>query len=361
MDAREIADRRLATLGLTGDRRTGPADVVSQLVAVQSQDYGMAKWSVGQRRRTTATEVEDLVNDATVIRTHVLRPTWHFVHRTDLRWLLALTGPRVQVALSSACDRLGLDQPMRERSTDAFAAALRGGSHLTRTELTAVAAEAGVVTDGIGFGHLLMHAELEAVICSGPRRGKVATYALVDDRVGPSPGRSRSNAAVELAVRYFASHGPATVADFCWWSSLTVAEARGAVVAAGDQLETFQAGTRTYWAARGAAVRGPARTVHLLQKFDEFIVGYRESRDVVDTEGAGHVTGPDWGRDGNPVVVGGQVVGLWRRTTTGNAVTVEITVPVTVRAPDRDRLGVAAAALGQHLGRAVTLAFDSSG
>jgi len=238
-----------------------------------------------------------------------------------------------------------------------------------------MAADAGIVTDGIGFGHLLMHAELEAVICSGPRRGAHATYALVDERVGPSPARPREDAAAELAVRYFTGHGPATANDFRWWSSLTVTEVRKAIAAAGDQLTRFQAGARTYWASREApaprevpasreaqapreepAPRGEP-VVHLLQVFDELIVGYRESRDTFDVVGTAHLTGTDWGRDGHPVVVAGQVVGRWRRKITTKTVVVEVKVPTMLWAAQKDGFEEAAAAFGEHLGVEASLSF----
>ncbi len=161
-----------------------------------------------------------------------MRPTWHFVAREDIRWLLTLTAPRVQAALASRNRQLELDARTLRKANAALRRALEGGRYLTRDELRQALERAKIgALDGQRTAHILAHAELEALICSGPRRGKQFTYALLDERAPDARTLSREDGLVELSSRYFASRGPATVQDFAKWSSLTVADARSGVEA----------------------------------------------------------------------------------------------------------------------------------
>ena len=156
-----------------------------------------AKWSVGSRaQRATDADIERAFDAGEILRTHVLRPTWHFVLPADIRWLLTATAPRVQARCAYRYRQLGLDAATLRRGDEALAAALRGGADLTRAEAAAVLAAAGIDAAGQRLPYLLMHAELEAVVCSGPRKGKQHTWALLEERApqaaGAAPGRRRS-------------------------------------------------------------------------------------------------------------------------------------------------------------------------
>src|ERR1041384_6572158 len=88
---------RLVNQQLAHQRFSRPGDVVAWLGAVQAQDYGAAKWAVGQRMpAATDAELDRALAEGSIMRTHVLRPTWHFVSPADIRWMLALTAPRVK-------------------------------------------------------------------------------------------------------------------------------------------------------------------------------------------------------------------------------------------------------------------------
>jgi len=192
-----------------------PAEVVSWLGAVQAQDYAAAKWALGLRMKDGSDAALDrALADGTIIRTHVIRPTWHFVTPADIRWMLALTAPRVKAALSYNSHRLGLDASVYKRSGSVLAKALQGGKQLTRLELAAILRQRGIKTDNLGFIHILLHAELDAIICSGGRRGRQFTYALLEERVPHAQKLDRDEALAELTSRYFTSHGPATVQDY---------------------------------------------------------------------------------------------------------------------------------------------------
>src|SRR5688572_27305208 len=224
----DVVQARLRAQRLSGTGLEKPEDVVRWMGAVQAQEYAETRWALGLRmREATAAMVERAFASGAILRTHVLRPTWHFVTPADIRWMLALTGPRITASMSSYNRRLELDAAAFRKSERAIAGALRGGNLLTRQELKTVLHRAGVRVDGLQrLSHLLIQAEIDAVICSGPRRDKQFTYALLDERVPPVPVLPRDLALAELARRYFTSHGPAQLHDFVWWSGLRVAEAR---------------------------------------------------------------------------------------------------------------------------------------
>ena len=189
----------------------------------------MAKWSVAQRARgVTDSAVDRAFADGAILRTHILRPTWHFVLPADIRWLLALSAPRVHALNASYYRKAELDRGLFARSEAALARALKR-RHLTRTELAVVLDRVGIRASGLRLAYILMHAELEAVICSGAPRGKQQTYASFDERVPPAKPLHRDEALAELTARYFTSRGPATVKDFARWCSLTVSDARAGV------------------------------------------------------------------------------------------------------------------------------------
>jgi hypothetical protein len=281
------------------DPLPGPVEVVRWLVASQAQDYLNAKWAIGIRAAgATDATVERAYDDGHILRTHVLRPTWHFVLPEDIGWLLALTGPRVHAANASRGRQLGLDTATRIRAADAFARALEGSVFLTRDELRDVLSRVGISTEGQRMAYLLMYAELEAVVCSGPRRGKQFTYALLDERAPDRRTLSRDEALAELGARYLASRSPATPQDLAKWSGLTVADARRAI--------------------DGVAVPAPGRlratpAAHLLSIYDEFLSSYRTGESLEEPEDAMHLVG-----QGNAlsavVVVNGKIAGTWKRT-----------------------------------------------
>src|SRR5688572_12030444 len=249
MKLTEIARQRLANQHLVGPGLATPSGVVSALGAVQAQDYAGAKWALAQRTLGAVDEiVEKEMTRGSILRTHVLRPTWHFVAPKDIRWMLALTAPRISAAMASYNRKLELDSKVFRRSSRALARALKGGKQLTRTELAQVLRKAGIdVTGTQRLAHLMMQAELEAVICSGARRGKQFTYALLDERAPATPEIDRDEALVRLANIYFTTRGPATARDFSWWSGLAAADVRRAIQLAAGNLEHYAEGGQTYW------------------------------------------------------------------------------------------------------------------
>jgi winged helix DNA-binding protein len=327
LNVNAIAARRLYAQRLAGAPFASPIEVVRRLTAVQSQDYPGAKWAIGQRTRgVTESEIDRLFDEGAILRTHVLRPTWHFVLPEDIRWLLDLTGPRVRAGLAGRYRQLELDGDVFARAGDAFTAALAGGHHLTRPELGEVLLAAGISPEGQRLPHLLLGAELGGLIVSGPRRGKQFTYGLLDERVPKTSKLDHEEAAFELARRYFQSHGPAQLQDFVWWSGLTMADARKGVALAGPVLEHQAVDGKDYWSDPAA---GPARSAagvaHLLPNFDEYSVAYRDRTAMLREGSELDTTLFAFGSIlANVVLVDGRVRGAWRRTTVRGGVLVEI-------------------------------------
>jgi hypothetical protein len=237
MRASDVPQVRLHHQGLTTPQFTEPAKVVKWLGAVQAQDYAGGKWAIAQRmRHATDDGIEKAFAQGSILRTHVLRPTWHFVAPDDIRWLLQLTAPRVKASIASYCRANSLDDAAFKRSHRVLATALRGGRQLTRGALRQAVQRAGMATEGIRFILMLMRAELDGLICSGARIGKQFTYTLLEERAPRSKVLTRDEALSELTRRYFTSRGPATLQDYVWWSGLTASGARAGLEMAGRQL-----------------------------------------------------------------------------------------------------------------------------
>jgi hypothetical protein len=196
-----------------------------------------------------------------------------------------------------------------------------------------------------------MHAELNGTICSGPNAGKQRTYALLEERVPRARRLTHDEALAELTRRYFTSHGPATIKDFRWWSSLTVSDIKRGLALIGPQLEKVVVDGVSYWYAEppGAHEPGPPR-MHLLQGYDEYIVGYSESKYLFDASGTAR--SPMTGRASfnGVVVLDTQVVGHWRRTTRRYAVEIEVALYGTLGTPETDALQTEAGRHGTFLG-----------
>ena len=313
-----LVAQRLSNQCLTRVRRRTPTDVVTWFGAVQAQEYGPAKWGLSLRlpEGTTNARIERALTDGSILRTHLLRPTWHFVPATDIRWMLDLTAPRIHRAIASQSRNLGLDARWFVRATTVFERVLEKQA-LTRAELREALASNGISANAMQMGQQSMYAELEGVICSGPRRGSQHTYALMAERAPHARRLTRDEALGELTKRYFRSHGPATVTDFVWWSGLTVADAKRGLEINRAKNETIDG--RTYWTVGRGRRESPQRgAVHLLPIYDEYLVAYR------DRVAVPHGPSPRAPRAASSVIfqhamlVDGRVAGTWRTANRSN-------------------------------------------
>jgi hypothetical protein len=329
--------------------------------AVQSQDVPGALWALAQRLPSEGGgTIETLGADLDAgrfIRTHGPRPTWHFLHPADLRWILSLVGPRVEQTMAGLVRRLGLSAEEVTRGQGAMEAAMAGGVALTRSQLRDVIASVGIDASGpLATSVIGMRAEVRGVICNGPRRGKQATFVLVDEWVPPAPPRASSDALRELAVRYFSSHGPALAKDMAWWSGLTVTVVRRGIELAGDALEGRSVDGKDYWAAAGAFDPDPVPEpfVRILSNYDEYLGSYADytpifdpslpkARNVADVLGS-HI-----------VVRDGLVVGGWRRALRDGSATVTATLLLPMTSSEMAALEAETEAYGRFLGQSVDL------
>jgi hypothetical protein len=310
---RAITAERLHNQILTRAGLRRPEDVVEWLGAVQAQEYEPAKWALGLRMRDGAVDadIERAFEEGRILRTHVMRPTWHFVTPADIRWMAELTAPRLHRLMSTYHRQLGLDAGMLVRGAAIVERALQDHQYLTRNELAEHLRRADLALNGIRLAHVAMYAELEGIICSGPRRGKQFTYGLVAERAPRAARRSRDEAIATLTRRYFSSHGPATIRDFVWWSGLSTADAkRGLDMNKARRMETDGA---TYWTIGPRSHRATRdRPVHLLPIYDEYLVAYRDREAV--PQGPSRV--PAGAREPvnfrHALVIAGQVGGTWR-------------------------------------------------
>jgi hypothetical protein len=355
LDGFELAHRRTGTVGLGGAQPAPFADaaeVVGWFGALQSQDYHPAKWAVAQRLGlgVTDADLDRAFDDGVILRTHVLRPTWHFVAPADLRWLLELTAPRVHALNAYAYRRGELDGPLLRRTTDLIADAVAGGNHLTRTEIAALLAHNGITAEGFRLGYILIHAELERMICSGPLRGKQHTYALLEERAPQAASMEREAALAELVRRYFTSHGPATAKDLSWWSSLTRADIATGLSLTGDALESTDVDGVTYWSAPGKPpAPAPSPSVRLLQAYDEYIVGYRQTKHLLDLGDLAAAAPDQLALPNGVIVVDTQAAGRWKRTVRADAVMLEAVLYRPFDAAETTALQAAADQLGKFL------------
>ena len=278
----DIARWRLRSQHLTRPHVSAAADVVGHLLAVQAENPQQSAWAVAGRTATPdAADLGGLLDAGAVLRTHMLRSTWHYARAEDVGWLIELTAPRILKVTAQQLTEL--DERALDRATAAVLDSLATEGDLTRTQLAEALAARGVVASGHLLMILLAHLELQNLICSGRPADGQHTYALMSARV-PEPRRlDRTDALAELARRYFTGHGPATEKDLAYWATLTVTDVRIGLAAVKDELDHFEHDGRTYWHAPGdPPTDGQEPRAHLLQVLDEMYRGYQDSRYVLD-------------------------------------------------------------------------------
>jgi winged helix DNA-binding protein len=345
---------------LRAQRLVGPPfktadEAVGWFGAVQSQDYPAAKWALGLRVKGAAeTHIDRLYDEGTILRTHVLRPTWHFVLPKDIRWMLRLTGPKIHQGMAGRYRRLELDERTITRAHSAFSKALTGGKHLTRVQLGDVLRSASIDPEGQRLPHLLAAGELAALLTSGVRHGKQHTFALLEERAPRAPMPEREEAIGELTLRYFRSHGPAQLRDFVWWSGLTLAESRRGVELAADALDHLELDGKTYWFDAALPSTRAVAPAHLLPNFDEYTVGYTDRTAMMHPV---HPFRPELFAFSsilaNIVTVDGQVVGAWRRAEAKDRLRVEVRPLAKLTASERAAVDQAGERLSKFLERPV--------
>ncbi len=320
MKLNDIAAHRLQVQQLNGSAFKKAAELVKWFGAIQGQEYAQSKWGIGLRLpHLNDSAIEKEISDGKIIRTHLLRPTWHLVAAADLRWMLELTAPRVSAINAYMYRKMELDAKLFKRCHGIFEKALEGNKHLTRDELSKALKEHRIEAEGVRLVCILMHAELAALICSGKKQGNQFTYALLEERVTPVKEKTQEEALLELTKRYFKSRGPATLKDFSTWSGLSLSDCKKGMELSETLFSKEVLDKETYYF--DAAKLKPVVDVHirLLPIYDELIMGYKNRDAILQFK---HDSKKTFTFD-NTILVGGQIMGTWRRTFKTKAIELE--------------------------------------
>jgi hypothetical protein len=312
MTASAISYQRLFNQHVQGNEFNSVKELVHWMGAIQAQDYTMAKYAIGVRlKNSTEKIIEEAINNTDIIRTHVLRPTWHFVAAEDIRWMLELTAKNLNRALSSNNKRLELDEKTFKKSNTIIEKLLRDGKHLTRKEIMTALEKKGIKTDDLRASHIMFRAETDLIVCNGMKREKQFTYALFDERVPLTKKLSKEEALAQLAQRYFFSHGPATLQDFTWWSGLSVADAKTGLELIKSKLISEKYRDNIYWFAESISQKNKVNKIIFLPSFDEFLISYKSREVSLNLQHTSHA----FTTNGifNPIIVhNAKVIGTWK-------------------------------------------------
>ncbi len=320
-----IIQKRLRNQYLVGRKFSEPREVVGWLGAIQAQDYLAAKWAIALRlKKSTDGDIEREFNDGAILRTHVLRPTWHFVLPEDIRWMLELSAPRIKKVLAHYDRRLGITAKLLYRCKSIFLKVLAGKKYLTRRELAQCLEKNKISARGQKLAHIIMHAELDALLCSGPRKEKQFTYALLEERVPKVKKLTRSEALEQLAIKYFRSHGPAQLKDFSWWSGLSMKDASFALELVGSKIQKEFLNGKTYWFLKSKKVTAPKLlSAFLLSIYDEYAIAYRDRGDISQNRDIERMISM-----GNALtavmILNGKVVGSWKKVVKNKSIEIKI-------------------------------------
>jgi len=313
MTSNAISQLRFQSQHIGGNKFNSVKQLAAFMGAIQAQDYGMAKYAIGARLKNVDDEVvEQAINKAEIIRTHVLRPTWHFVAAEDIRWMLELTAKNLNRSLSSNNKRLELDEKIFRKCNSIIEKLLRDGKHLTRKEIMAALDKKGIKTNDLRAGHIMFRAETDMIVCNGIKKEKQFTYALFEERVPSTKKFTKEEALVELALRYFQSHGPAGLQDFTWWSGLSITDAKNGLELIKPKLVSEKNKENIYWHVPNvAAQKGKNHSTVFLPSYDEFLISYKSREISLDPLFASK----SYTTNGifNPIIVhNAKVIGIWK-------------------------------------------------
>lgn len=323
MTTNEIAGYRLRNQSIDLPNASNPHDIISKFGAIQAQDYISAKWAIGLRMKHCSDAViEQEFNKGNILRTHVLRPTWHFITPKDIKWLLMLSSARIKTLCEYYNRLLGLDELTFKKSNALITDALQGNNHLTRNELAHILNHSGISTENPRLVYLLLRAELDGIICSGVRRKKQFTYALLEERAPQACTLTRDEALRKLALTYYSSHGPASLRDFIWWSGMTKTDAKLGLEMIKKQLLFSVINDETYWYVPNVFPTYTApQKVYLLPNFDEYVVGYSNRTAIYDIDFNKKLDARQNVLFQHTIILNGRVIGTWKRKVNKKGIT----------------------------------------
>ena len=281
-----IANTRVLSQQLSKQSFDKPKDLVSWMGAIQAQSYEMSKWAVGIRTKSARiSDVEEALQKGEILRTHILRPTWHLVAAEDIRWMLALSSKRIKAAIESYGKYLDIPNNLYSKSFHLIEKILEGNKSMTKQEIGEEITRSGITIDTIKMNHLIMQAEAEGIICSGIYQGSKNTYALLEERVAPAKKLEKEEALARLATKYFQSHSPASLQDFTWWSGLSITEARQAIKLIEPNLIADRFASENVYIHESYDKNIKTDNgLYLLPSYDEYLISYKDRTTVLDLQ-----------------------------------------------------------------------------
>ncbi|MEK3983733.1 winged helix DNA-binding domain-containing protein [Paenibacillus sp. FSL K6-3166] len=312
-----ISISRLYSQMIAGSLHHTPEQVVKKMGAMQAQDYMQAVWAIGLRSPATKlADIERAIADRKIILTWTLRGTLHFIPAEDVKWMLQLTAPRLASQTKRRMAELGLDDQTLERCRKIIVEALKGGKQMDRSALLQLIEEEGIHTGNQRGYHILWNSAYQGLICFGPMNGKQQTIVLLEEWVPDCRELSYEKSLQELALRYFTARGWATVQDFAWWAGITLTDARRGLETVKNDLQSADINGSEYWMSTDQLARADEDSsgVYLLPGYDEYILGYKDRSAVLEPEKAPLIVPGNNGVFLPMIVVGGQVMGTWKRT-----------------------------------------------
>ncbi|QSB27436.1 winged helix DNA-binding domain-containing protein [Flavobacterium sp. CLA17] len=325
MTHQEISHYRLASQKLLETSLNTPQEIVHHLGAMQAQDYSMAKWAIGSRCDATEKEIEEAINSGKIIRTHILRPTWHFVSADDIYWMLDVSGPQVKRMILAETKKHGYDEKEFDKINSAIEKLLAGNNHLTRDEIMQQLNLKKVSGEYfLSPVLIMMYAELEGLVCNGKMKEKQMTYALLSEKAPkPTTKLTKEEGLAKLAKRYFESHGPATLLDFSWWSGFSQTTCKLILNSIASELNSVEIDHQTYWFGANLSLKSNfSESVHFLPAFDEILISYktREASILPEHQSKAFTNNGIF----KPVILeNSKAIGTWKRTIKKDHVKIE--------------------------------------
>lgn len=324
MNPKNIKDIRLQNQQIASSKFKNARDLVKWMGALQAQDYPMSKWAVGIRIPGFTTEkVEAALNKGDIIRTHLMRPTWHLVAADDIYWMLELTRPRILTTLRSRHKQLGITDDLLKKNRKILQKYFKWEKYAMRATLVKEYEKENILNNNNLISHLLLCAELDGLICSGPEMDNKPTYTLLENRVPYRLTNKKEESLALLATRYFQSHSPATLEDFTWWAGLSTGEAKTALEMIKTNLISETINHQTYWLSdQELTIEKAEKHIYLLPAYDEYIISYKYREQFISSKNQSKAISSN-GMFWPVIVIDGLVSGLWKRTIKNNSVKIE--------------------------------------
>lgn len=315
MNTSELLNIRLYNQLLTTHSLKEPQEIVSWMGAMQSQSLDLAKWAIGTRlENKTVADIDETLNTGKVIRTHILRPTWHFVSAEDIHWMYDLSNPRLKPIYQSYARMIQVEEEFIYRTIPFLEGMLQGGNHFTKQEITEALACRNIVCDINALNQVINYAEMEGIVVNGRLKGKQQTFTLLEEFAPCKQKLHKEEALERLARKFFTSHAPATINDFAWWSGLSLTECKQALDMIKNDFICETANGRSFW-MKSDIKTPPAdeNSALLLPPFDEFVVSYKDRSELIEENHYGKVMTKN-GLFSPTVMLNGEIIGSWKKS-----------------------------------------------